>query len=84
MAVTVPGECGHALALGQLEAFDGVGHLAGAAGHIGPGVTVDVALDTARNHFAIAVVALCEINHRRNQQGLLLHQSEHGVLLVCI
>jgi hypothetical protein len=56
MAVTVPGQCGNACALRHLLGIEGIGDLARAAGHIGPSVTVDVALHAARNDFAVAVV----------------------------
>ena len=62
MAVTVPGQGGDACALRHLLGIECVGHLTRAAGHIGPGVTVDVALHAARNNFTVAVVFFCKLD----------------------
>ena len=45
--------------------------------HIGPGVAVDVALDAARDDLGIALMARGEVDHRRNQQGAVLHLTQH-------
>ena len=38
---------------------------------------MDVALDPARNDFGVAMVALGELDQRRDQQRLALHQAQH-------
>jgi hypothetical protein len=40
---------------------------------------VDVAFDSSRYHFGIAMVFVGEINQSRNQQWLVLHQTQHDV-----
>ena len=73
VSVTVPRQRGHAVAEVELQAIEGVGHLAAALGHLFVGVTVNIAFDAARNDFSVTVVALCEFDQRRDQQVLALH-----------
>ncbi|MOA16635.1 hypothetical protein D3C78_1368570 [compost metagenome] len=77
VAVAIPGQAGHALALRQTHGIDGIGQLLGAGRQVAVGVAVEIAFDAARNDLCIAVVAGCKIDQRRNQQRLALHQSQH-------
>ncbi|MNT51041.1 hypothetical protein D3C72_1879890 [compost metagenome] len=77
VAVAVPGQGGDAVAEQQLLAIQRIGHLPGARCDVAPGATVDIALDTARDDLAVAVVALDELDQRRDQKRLVLHQTQH-------
>jgi hypothetical protein len=80
VAVAVPRQRRDAVA--ELDALRGerVGHPARTAGELAIGRAVEVTLDAARDHFALAVVALGVDQQRRDQQRLLHHQSVHDVL----
>jgi len=69
----------HAIGEQQVHPVQRMRHLPGPRRHVAPGVAVGVALDPARDDLAVAVVALGEVDQRRDQQGLALHQAEHGV-----
>ena len=61
-----------------------MGHLARAGSGLGPGVAMHIALGTARDDLAVSVVPIGMLDQGRNQQGLVLHQAQHGGLLFCV
>ena len=73
MAVTVPGQCGNAVAERQTQCVQSVGDPARTLGSVFVGVAVDVTLHPARNNFCVAVVAFSKNDQIRNQQRLALH-----------
>jgi hypothetical protein len=75
--VAVPGQGGHAIAEAQLQPIERACDLPRAPCRIGVGVAVDVTLDPARHDRRVVVMSLRELDQPRNQQRLLLHQSQH-------
>jgi hypothetical protein len=78
VAVAIPGQGGHAVAEAQLQRIQRVGDLARATSNVLVGVAVQIALDAAGNHLALAVVAFGKLDERRNEQRMVLHQTQHG------
>jgi hypothetical protein len=76
--VAVPGQRGHPVAHGDAQAVQRIGQLARAGGRIAPGVAVQVALDAARDDFAIAVVARGEFDDAGDQQRCIHHLALQG------
>ena len=58
VAIAVPRQRRHPVALSQLARVQRVGHLSRPGGRVFPGVTVDVALDPAGDDLPIGMVAL--------------------------
>ena len=77
VAVTVPGNAGHPVGKGQPLCIQCIGKLPGSAGDRAPLRAVDVALNPAGNNFTLAMVPLGVLNQRRNQQRMVLHQTQH-------
>jgi len=77
VAVAVPGQRGHAVAELQAQPVERIGQAACALAQVLVGVAVDVALHAPRDDFGVAMVAFCELDQRRDQQGLALHQAQH-------
>ena len=78
VAVAIPGQGGHAVAVGQLVGIQCIGNLARTLGHLRPVGTVNVALHSARHDFTVRVVAFGVLDERRNEQRVVLHLSKHG------
>jgi hypothetical protein len=77
VAIAVPGQRGDAVAEQQLLAVQRIGHLPGTRCDTAPRGAVNIAFDTARDDLAVAVVALDELDQRRDQKRLVLHQTQH-------
>jgi hypothetical protein len=75
--VAVPGQRGNAVAEEQLLPVQRIGHLPGTRCDSAPRGAVDIAFDAARDDLAVAVVALDELDQRRDQKRLVLHQTQH-------
>ena len=81
VAVTVPGQGGDPVAKAQLQAVQRMGHLPRTRRQSLVGVAMDIALDPARHNLGVTMVPVSKINQRRDQQRVVLHQTEHGQLL---
>ena len=79
VAMAVPGQRRDAVAALDAEAGKGVRHPARARRQLAVGRAVDVALDPARHHLLLAVVALGVDQQRRDQQRQLHHRTVHLV-----
>ena len=55
-----------------------MGKLADPARSVVPGVAVHIPFHPARDDFGISMVGGSKLDQRGLQQGLVLHQSEHG------
>ena len=78
MAVAIPGHGAHARVCTQSQTIQGMGKLADPARSVVPGVAVHIPFHPARDDFGISVVGGSKLDQRGLQQGLVLHQSEHG------
>jgi hypothetical protein len=79
VAVAVPRQRRDPVAEADAAGGEGVGHPARSPRDLRVGRPVQVALDAARNHLPLAVVALGVRQQRGDQQRLLHHRSVHGV-----
>jgi hypothetical protein len=78
MPVTIPRQSGNARAMADFPIINGVGHLAGTLGDVGPVAAVDVSFDPTRNDLCVSMVFFSKFDQRGNRQVLTLHQSQHG------
>ncbi len=77
VAVAVPGQRGHAVAGLQAQAVQRVRQLARTPCQVAVRIAMDIALHPARDDLRIAMVAVGEVDQRRDQQWLALHQTQH-------
>ncbi len=64
VAVAIPCQAGHAVAMRQAQRLDGIRQLLGAVRQRTVGVAVDIAFDAARDDFGVAMVARGKIDQR--------------------
>ena len=62
VAVAIPSQRCDAVAKRQIHTIQCIGHLARTQGHIFVGVAVNIAFDTARDHFTLTMVPLGKLN----------------------
>lgn len=77
VAIAIPGQAGHSVALGQAHGIELVGKLARARSQFLVGIAVDIALHTAGDDLPVGMVARGKLDQGRNQQRLALHQTQH-------
>ena len=78
VAVPVPGERADALAWRNAEAAEGAREPARPGVGVAVRVAVNRSFDRARHDFAVAMAAIRVPDERRDQQGTVHHQTEHG------
>ena len=77
MTVAVPGQGGDTITRLKAHRIQRIGQPARPCCKVAVGVAVDVTFHPPGDNFGVAMVALSELQQRRNQKWLTLHQSQH-------
>ena len=74
----VPSQCGDPVTACDAGCVKAFGELEGAAAQIPIGLAVDRAFDQAADNLLIAELRGGVVNHLADQQGPMLHETQHG------